>query len=313
MNTKHIAWRPIAGLTILALVFVIPAFVPTFVTALAADQAQSDTSNNDPSAALSAVFMAACRENETDFATYLTADNAVAFRALPAAQRTAFLRRFALADQPGKPLLSSDSQNHTVLRCQSSGVTVEYRFGDARIRENLSFIPVTVTDGQKTEFGLVREHGGWKLISLGLVLLDIPQLSQQWAAQELTAREDAAMDALNTLSEALQKYLRVFGNLPNTLAQLGPAPKDQISPDLASLVDADLAAGKSGGYDFRYRIAPGPDGNDTRFELTATPIDYGKVGFRSFFMDIDGHIHGADKHGALASSDDPVVTAEKQP
>ena len=30
-------------------------------------------------------------------------------------------------------------------------------------------------------------------------------------------------------------------------------------------------------------------------------------------MDVDGHIHGADKHGALATSDDPLVVAEKQP
>jgi len=295
------------GLAILVLVGLIPTFIPATV------HAQTDQTNSDPATALSAVFAAACRANELDFATYLTADNAAAFRALPAAQRTAFLKRFALADQPGKPLLSADAQNHTVLRCESSGVTVEFRFGDAKTRENLSFIPVTVSDGQKTEFGLVREHGGWRLLSLGLVLLDIPELSQQWAAEELTAREDTAMANLNILAEMLQKYFRVFGNLPETLAKLGPAPKDQISPDLASLVDADLAAGKSGGYEFRYRIAPGPDGNDTRFELTATPIDYGKVGVRSFFMDVDGQIHGADKHGAFATSDDPAVSPEKQP
>ena len=290
-----------------ALIFLIATLIPV------ASRAQTDQGAADPTAALTAAFTAACRANETDFANYLTTDNAVAFRALPVAERTAFLKRFALADQPGKPLLSEDVQNHPVLRCESSGVTVEFRFGDARTRENLSFIPVAVTDGQKTEFGLVRERGGWRLLSLGLVLLDIPELSRQWAAQELTAREDAAMATLNTLSDALQKYLRVFGNLPETLAKLGPAPKDQISPDQASLVDADLAAGKSGGYDFRYRIAPGPDGNDTRFELTASPIDYGKVGVRSFFMDTDGKIHGADKHGALATSDDPIVTPEKQP
>lgn len=307
MRTKDIVRKQSAGIAIPALILLIATLVPV------ARCAQSDQATADATATLTAVFTAACRANETDFANYLTADNAVAFRALPAAERTAFLKRFALADQPGKPLLSEDVQNHPVLRCESSGVTVEFRFGDARTRENLSFIPVAVTDGQKTEIGLVRERGGWRLLSLGLVLLDIPELSQQWAAQELTAREDAAMATLNTLSGALQKYLRVFGNLPETLAKLGPAPKDQISPDLASLVDADLAAGKSGGYEFRYRIAPGPDGNDTRFELTASPIDYGKVGVRSFFMDIDGKIHGADKHGALATSDDPIVTPEMQP
>ena len=63
-------------------------------------RAQNDTGNNDPAAALSAAFMAACRANETQFATFLTTDNAAAFRALPAVQRTAFLKRFALSDQP---------------------------------------------------------------------------------------------------------------------------------------------------------------------------------------------------------------------
>jgi hypothetical protein len=276
-------------------------------------RAQNDAGNNDPAAALSAAFTAACRANETQFVTFLTTDNAAAFRALPAEQRTALLKRFALSDQTGKPLLSSDAQNHTVLRCQTPGGTVEFRLGDARTRENLSFIPVTVPDGQNTEFGLVRENGSWRLLSLGLVLLDIPQLSKQWADEELVAREDEALANLNTLAEAIQKYRRAFGNLPTKLAELGPAPKDQISPEQASLTNAELASGKSGGYGFRYRIAPAADGNDTDFELTAVPDEYGKTGKRSFFLDTAGQIHGDDKHGSVASGDDPVVVTEKQP
>jgi hypothetical protein len=276
-------------------------------------RAQNDTGNNDPAAALSAAFMAACRANETQFATFLTTDNAAAFRALPVEQRTAFLKRFALSDDTGKPLISSDAQNHTVLRCRTPGGTVEFRFGDARTRENLSFIPMTVPGGQSTEFGLVRENGSWRLLSLGLVLLDIPQLSKQWADEELVAREDGAIANLNTLAEAIQKYRRAFGNLPTKLAELEPAPKDQITPEQASLTSAELASGKSGGYGFRYRIAPAADGNDTNFELTAVPDEYGKTGRRSFFLDTAGQIHGDDKLGNVASDDDPVVEVEKQP
>jgi hypothetical protein len=287
-------------------------FALTFFT-LQTSPAQSQPDNNDPAAALSAAFMAACRANETQFATYLTTDNAAAFRALPADRRTAFLKRFALSDQTGKPLLSSDAQNHTVLRCQTAGGTVEFRFGDPRTRENLCFIPVIVPDGENTEFGLVRENGSWRLLSLGLVLLDIPQLSTQWNGGELVAREDGAIANLHTLADAIQKYRRAFGNLPTKLAEIGPAPKDQISPEQASLVDAQLAAGKSGGYAFRYRIAPAADGNDTNFELTAVPDEYGKTGKRSFFLDTAGQIHGDDKHGSFASQDDPVVVVEKQP
>jgi len=266
-----------------------------------------DGRETDPAASLAAALSAACRANEAQFENYLTADNASAFRALPPDQRAAVLKRLALSDQTGKPLLSADDQNHVVLRCTAPEGTAEFRFGAAHTRENLSFIPVAVTDGQNTEFGLVRENGGWRLISLGLVLLDIPQLSKQWAESEVAASEDAAISNLRSLAEAIQTYRRAFGKLPDTLTQLGPAPKDQISPDQASLVSDELAMGTDGGYRFRYRVASGEQEDEAAFELAAVPETYGKNGRRSFFMDAAGKVHGADKHGDLASADDPVI------
>jgi hypothetical protein len=268
----------------------------------------------DPSAALSAALVAACRANETQFANYLTSDSAAAFRALPSEQRAALLKRFALSDLPGKPLSSTDQQDRAVLRCQTPSASVEYRFGPARVHENLAFILVTVVNGgEEAEFGLVRESGGWHLLSLGLVLLDIPQLSKQWVDQDLLAREEAAVDTLHALSDSIQTYYRAFGKMPESLAQLGPAPKDQISPEQASLVNANLAAGEQGGYQFRYRIVPDPNGNDTKCELAATPESYGKTGRRSFFLDSEGNVHAADKHGTVATSDDPPFSSEKTP
>jgi type II secretory pathway pseudopilin PulG len=270
-----------------------------------------ETSASDASTALSAALSAACRANETQFANYLTADNAAAFRALPAAQRTAFVRRFALTDDPGNPLASADAQNHRVLRCEAVKATVEYRFGDARVHENLAFIPVTVLDSERTEFGLIRENGAWRLLSLGLVLLDIPQLAKEWDASDLAAREEAAVQTLRDLAAAIQSYNRAWGKLPESLAALGPAPPGQISPEQAALVNANLAAGKQSGYLFRYRIDPDANGNDTKFELAATPEKYGEVGRRSFFYDSDGKVHGGDKHGAVATPDDPLIAGEK--
>jgi type II secretory pathway pseudopilin PulG len=247
------------------------------------------------------------------FANYLTADNAAAFHALPQEQRTAFLKRFSLSDDPGKPLISADQKNRTVLRCQTPRQTAEFRFGDARMHENLAFLPVTVVDGVQTEFGLVRENGGWRLLSLGLVLLDIPQLTQRWAESELAAREDAAVDTLRNLADAIQSYRRAFGKLPESLAQLGPAPPNGVSPDQASLVDEHLAAGSEGGYQFRYRIVPAEKLADEKFELAAAPEDYGKTGRLSFFFDGEGKIHGADKHAATATAEDPLIPGEKSP
>lgn len=267
---------------------------------------------SDPAAVLSAAIVAACRDNEAQFSNYLTPDNAVAFQALPAEQRAAFLKRFSLSDMPGKPLSSSDAQNHAVLLCQTPSGTVQYRFGAARVRENLAFIPVSVLDSEQAEFGLVRESGGWRLLSLGLVLLDIPQLAKQWAEADLRASEDTVIDALQSLAGAIQTYNRAFGKLPESLAELGPAPKDQVSPEQASLVSAELASGKQNGYQFRYRIVPDPSGNDTKFELAASP-DQSSKSRRSFFLDAAGKVHGADKHGAVATSDDPVIGSEKTP
>jgi hypothetical protein len=190
---------------------------------------------------------------------------------------------------------------------------VEYRFGTPRVHENLAFIPVNVVDAEEADFGLVRESSGWRLLSLGLVLLDVPQLSKEWVRQDLAAHEDTTVATLRSLAEAIQTYHNAFGKLPESLAQLGPAPKDQISPERASLISAGLAAGKQDGYVFRYRIAPDANGNDNYFELAATPESYGKVGRRSFFMDTDGKVHADDKHGAVATYEDPLIAGEKAP
>ena len=273
--------------------------------------AQESGDAADPAAALADTLVAACRANETEFANHLTAASAAAFRALPATQRSELMKRLSLSDEPGKPLLSSDNDKHIVLRCRAANTTVEYRFGTTQVQENLAFIPVAVVNSEQADFGMVRDGGSWRLLSLGLVLFDVPQLARQWAAADLAAREDGVIADLRSLAEAIRRYQRAFGKLPESLAQLGPAPKDQISPEQAALVPADMAAGKHGGYVFRYRISPDANGNDNDFELAATPEAYGRPCKRSFFMDIAGKVHGDDKRGKVATVDDPLIPGEK--
>jgi type II secretory pathway pseudopilin PulG len=273
--------------------------------------AQESGDAADPATALADTLVAACRANEADFASHLTTANAAAFRALPATQRSELMKRLSLSDDPGKPLLSADAEKHIVLRCRAENNTVEYRFGTTRVQENLAFIPVAVVNSQQADFGMVREGGSWRLLSLGLVLFDVPQLAKQWAAADLATQEDTAIADLRALAEAIQTYRRAFGKLPESLEQLGPAPKDQISPEQAALVPADMAAGKHDGYIFRYRISPDPNGNDNNFELAATPEAYPKPGRRSFFLDTAGKVHGDDKHGKVATVDDPLIASEK--
>lgn len=263
------------------------------------------SSQPDPSSALNSALVAACKENESDFAQYLAGDNPDAFRNLPDTERISLMQRFVLLDSPGRALLDSDPQGHPILRCESEDATETFTFGAPRVHGNLAFIPISIAGGRTVQFGLVREDAGWKLLSLGLLMLDIPQLEAQWAEQALEDRESGAMDTLREIADAVHTYRSSFGKLPSSLAQLGPA-KIGVSPDAANLLDAGLAAGKEGGYAFRYVLVPARDGTPS-FELSATPLDYGKSGKRSFLLDREGKMHAADKRGAVATPDDPVV------
>ncbi len=265
----------------------------------------------DPSAALVSAISAACKRDESQFAKYLTPDNAVAFRELPSDQRAAVLNRLALTDEAGHPLLSSDANGHPELRCEVPVATAEFQLGVPRAGQNLAFIPVKIKGGNETEFGMVREAGGWRVLSIGLVMFDIRQLAARWQEEDTVSREVDAIHSVLDLQTAIGTYQRAFDDFPQSLEQLGPAPENQVSPEQANLIGAQLASGSLGGYRFRYRVVTGADGAVSGYEITATPEAYGKNGRRSFFLDAAGKIHGGDKHGESATSDDPAVPAEE--
>jgi len=230
------------------------------------------------------------------------------------------MKRFVLLEDPGRPLLSTSATGHPVVRCESPGFSTEMRFGETRSRENLAFIPMEIPlpgePSRSITFGLVREGGSWKVLSVGLILLDIPAMEKQWGQADMEAREDEAIAALRKLATALETYRRAYGKLADTLEPLGPPPKEGISPEAAGLIDADLSGGTKDGYAIRYRIVPAgsnlpeEDANQAaKFELAATPIEYGKTGRRSFFLDSGGILRGADKQGAVATSADPRITS----
>jgi hypothetical protein len=281
-------------------------------------QQQPAASPEAPESALSAALSAACRQDSPAFASALTSDNAAAFRALPGAQRSAMMKRFVLLDEPGKILLSSSSSGQKILRCESPSYTTEMRLGETRVRENLAFvamqIPIKGETPRAVTFGFVREDGNWKLLSVGLMMLDVPAMAKQWEQADLDAGEDAAIADLRSVATALETYRRAYGKLPEALAMLGPAPPDGVSPEAASLLDADLAGGSKDGYTIRYTITPAsgdlPENEANQaeaFSLASSPKQYGKMGRRSFFLDSSGILRGADKQGALATSADPRI------
>jgi hypothetical protein len=273
-----------------------------------------------PEIALSDALSAACRQDSPTFGNSLTAENAAAFRTLPSPQRTAMMKRFVLLEEPGRPLLSTSSSGQKIVRCESPSFTTEMRLGAAKVRENLAFIPmeipITGEEPRSVTVGMVREGGSWKLLSVGLILLDVPAMAIQWAQADLDANEDIAIADLRSVAAALNTYRTAYGKLPDSLAALGPGPADGVSPEAAGLLDKALAAGEKDGYTIRYTITPAstdtPEQDADKaetFSLASTPKEYGKLGRRSFFLDSSGILRGADKQGGMANNSDPRITA----
>jgi len=296
------------------------AVIAILCAATGAEAQKAPPVSTDVATALTGALSAACKEDDNAFAPFLTSENSTEFQNLAGPQRTAFMKRVVQLDDPGRPLLSTSNDGFPVLRCETPAISTDMRFGPTKISDNLAFISVTVPspgeDPRTIRFGLVREQDQWKLLSLGLVLLDVQALSEEWARADIEAVENDAVDNLRQIAAALDSYRQAFGMLPESLAQLGPAPPSGISPDAASLVDADLAAAEKGGYKFRYRIVPSASATTTEdqnklagYEIAATPTAYGKTGTRSFFLDSTGALRGADKKGEVAGPEDPRIDA----
>jgi|SRR5665213_1067905 len=292
-------------------------FIFIAVLCVPAQRAQQQTAP-PPDTTLSDALAAACRQDSPAFGNSLTAENAAAFRALPGPQRTAMMKRFVLLEEPGRPLFSTSDSGQKIVRCESPSFTTEMRLGQPKVRDNLAFIPmeipITGEEPRTVTFGLVREAGSWKLLSVGLILLDVPEMAKQWAQADLESNEDAAIADMRSVAVAANAYRNAYGVLPETLASLGPAPPGGVSPDAAGLLDAAMAAGEKDGYTFRYTLVPASDfapgddsGKTVNFTVACSPKDYGKMGRRSFFLDSSGILRGADKKGGIADHTDPRI------
>lgn len=270
-----------------------------------------------PTAALRDALFAACSQNEKSFSKFLTTRNTETFTHLTPTARVALMKRFVLLNEPGKPSLLPTTSGRPTVHCETPGGAAELQIGGAEISDNLAFLPVEVREPTDTtgasairvQMGLVRDSDGWKLLSVGLVLLDLPALAFEWDAAEMESTERAAIDGAKKIAEAVESYRRTYARLPDSLTKLGrPKGTSKPGPDAAGLLEADLASGSRSGYRFRYVIAGGSNlGAPAKYELAATPETYGRTGRRSFFRDSNGVLHGADRQGAVGSELDPRV------
>jgi hypothetical protein len=269
-----------------------------------------------PSAALKAVLTAACSQNPVEFVHFLTNRNKEAFSRMSPPARIALMKRFVLLNEPGKPSASANPAGRPLVRCQTPDVTTEMQIGGVDLRDNIAFLPMELRDAtdstgesvHQITMGFVREDGEWRLLSLGLLLLDLPALEVEWDAEEIEATEKNAIESVTKVGDAIEAYRNKYLHLPESLANLGPPLHGAPSGQAAGLVDSDLANGTKNGYNIRYAILGASTlGAPAKYELSVTPVQYGRTGHRSFFRDSSGALHAADRHGAVGSATDPKV------
>jgi hypothetical protein len=267
-------------------------------------------------AALRDALFAACTQNQHDFAKFLTVRNADTFAKLTPSARVALMKRFVLLSEPGKASELVNASGRPLVRCEIPDGAAELQIGGADTNDNLAFLPVEVRDATDTvgasvlhvKMGMVRENGEWKLLSVGLVLLDLPSLAAEWDAAEMESTEQKALGELKAIAEAVESYRKRYAHLPESLDKLGPPERGAVNADTAGMLDSESASGTKDGYTFRYVVSgASTQGAPAKFELAATPQTYGRTGRRSFFRDSGGRLHAADRQGAVGSAADPSV------
>ena len=269
-----------------------------------------------PASVLSSALAAACSQNQAEFTRFLTVRNQEAFSRMTAAARVALMKRFVLLNETGKATISANPSGRPIVRCETPGATTEMQIGGPDVRDNVAFLPLELRDvadstgasARQINIGVVREEGQWKVLSLGVLLLDLPELAVEWDESEIDATEKDAVQSLKTIAAAIESYRGKYPHLPESLARLAGPQHGTPSINAADLLDADLAKGVKNGYTFRYVITGGSDvGAPAKYELSATPLHYGQTGRRSFFRDSQGVLHAADHQGAVGSESDPKV------
>lgn len=291
------------------------AFLALLLAAAATRAGQAEQ-GSEPGTVLQYILTAACAQDSKRFDANLTARNSAAFEQLTPAAQTTLLKRFVLLDKAGTPHSEKDTSGNVKVLCVTPGITTQLQIGKVEVRDNLAYLPLVVKDATDTTdadarrviMGLVRENGQWKLLSLGLLLLDLPTLAEEWDRAEIQNNEKAAIASMKELAAAIEKYRVTYTHLPQTLAELGPPAKGAPKNEEAGLVSADLTSGRKDGYMFRYVIVGANTvGAPAIFELAAIPVEYGRTGTRSFFRDGNGVMHGGDHQGGVGTLMDPKV------
>src|SRR5437868_6943725 len=274
-----------------------------------------------PSMALRDLLAAACAHDASSFGKFLTVRNAESFSRLTPSARIELMKRFVLLHAAGEASFSANPSGRPEIRCTTpDGAAADIQLGGTELQENIALLPIDIRDASRLGaedplrardphhvlMGLVREKSSWKILSLGILFLDLPTLEIEWDQASIGANEQAALADLKRIVVAIEEYRKTYTRLPESLEKLGHAARP--SAEAAGLLGSDLASGRSNGYTYRMVIVgANAVGAPAEYEISATPVQYGRTARLSYFRDAKGKIHAADHQGGVGHSLDPVV------
>ena len=125
-------------------------------------------------------------------------------------------------------------------------------------------------------------------IPKNLIMMAVAGISGEINPSPLVQNERLAIGLMYTISYGENEFKRkngVFGTLEELIAA-DLVPKDSLEKS-----------------NYRFELTVAGD----KFEVSATPIEYGKSGKMSFFLDQTHMMRGGDKAGAAASASDPLI------
>jgi hypothetical protein len=158
-----------------------------------------------------------------------------------------------------------------------------------------ALVELEVKEGEHSEtamIGMRFEGDEWRVMKVGHWQgTDLEAEFLHKAEAQEQASDTAAASNLRTLNTALLTYSTAYPEVgyPAALPALSGLENQEGSAEHAKLVDGAFLAVPAAkyGYEFRYTlIDPGNvPGREGRYLITATPLELGKAGARSFFTD----------------------------
>ena len=126
-------------------------------------------------------------------------------------------------------------------------------------------------------------------IPKNLILMAVAGISGEINPPPIVQNERMVIGIMYTIARVEDEYKKKNSGAYGTLEELIAAdmvPKDSI---------------EKSGYKFDFTVS------GDKFEVSAVPVEYGKTGKRSLFLDHTGVLRGGDKSGAAASASDPPI------